>query len=238
MKWFIGTSGWSYNEWRGIFYPKNVPARQWLSYYAEHFKAVEINNTFYNAPTIERLSAWEDIVAPRFTFAVKAPRVITHYKKLENVGEDVAAFMKIIQAQKKTGPVLFQLPPSFSLDTERLQNFLKLLPDGQRFTIEFRHPSWYEKVVYELLRERNVAFCLFEKGKQRSPRIVTADFSYVRLHGRLAGYKGDYSDEELGDWHQWLRDQNRDTYVFFDNTAENTAAIRNAQTLQKLAKGE
>jgi uncharacterized protein YecE (DUF72 family) len=236
MKWYIGTSGWSYPSWKNLFYPKEIPQREWLAYYARHFDAVEINNTFYRAPAAAQIHKWEEAICGDFTFAIKASRLVTHLKRLKDPAETIPELMKPLEIRKRKGPIIFQLPPGLSKDTELLKNFLKALPKRQRFAMEFRNPSWHSDEVYELLRQYHVAFCMFEKAELRSPRVMTADFAYVRLHGRESGYKGNYSVAALQDWHGWLKAQKSDAYVFFDNTAEKTDALDNAKTLSELAE--
>jgi len=145
--------------------------------------------------------------------------------------------MKSLALQRKIAPVIFQLPPRFNKDIGRLKKLLALLPRRRRYAFEFRDPSWHDKDIYDLLRRHKIAFCLFEKGELRSPRLSTADFNYVRLHGRKENYKGNYSASELKDWHRWLQAQKKDAYIFFDNTAQKIYALDNARAFQKLAAG-
>ena len=142
--------------------------------------------------------------------------------------------MKPLKIRKRPGPVIFQLPPRFHKNIERLEKFLNVLPGKQRFAIEFRDPDWHQEDVYRLLRKHKIAFCLFEKGKLHSPRLTTANFVYVRLHGRIEGYRGNYSDKALQEWHRWLRDQDKDVYIFFDNTEQKRYALDNALSFKEL----
>lgn len=237
MKWYIGTSGWSYDQWKVGFYPEGLPAKERLRYYSTRFDAVEINNSFYHLPSHERLLDWQRTVPEHFTFALKASRYITHNKKLKDADRTVANLMKPVKGVEKIGPLLFQLPPRFGRNEERLEAFLKVLPKNHRCAMEFRDPSWYDEPVYALLRKHKVAFCLFEKGELHSPRLTTADFTYVRLHGRKEGYRGNYTDAMLRNWHQWLKEQRQDCYIFFDNTEEKLYAVENALTFKEIATG-
>lgn len=235
---FVGTSGWSYPHWLGLVYPKGLKPGEWLAHYATLFNTVELNASFYRLPTAKTLEGWRARTPKDFVFALKAWRAITHYKRLNDCADALDAFFERTALLKaKRGPVLFQLPPKFPADPERLDAFLKLLPKRRRFAFEFRDPSWHRRDVYELLEGRNAAFVPFELGKFESSRIATADFVYVRLHGRKGRYRGDYSAAELKDWAAWLRAemaQGRDAYVYFDNTDEADYAVRNARALDRL----
>jgi uncharacterized protein YecE (DUF72 family) len=238
MHWYVGTSGWSYESWTGGFYPPRIRPAELLAFYARHFNAIEINNTFYHLPSARQIKAWERAVPSNFTFAIKASRYITHQMRLKDPGPHIARLMEPLSARTRPGPIIFQLPPRFPKDPERLEQFLKALPEGQRCAFEFRDPSWHAEDIYELLRNYNAAFCMFEKGSCFSPRIATADFLYVRLHGREEGYRGNYSDEALKDWCNWLSRHRKDVYIFFDNTAEECSAVENAATFRKLASDQ
>ncbi|MDE3059665.1 MAG: DUF72 domain-containing protein [Pseudomonadota bacterium] len=236
MQWHVGTSGWGYKAWEGTFYPEKIVATERLGFYAQHLDAVEINTTFYHLTSREQLLRWEAVVPRRFVFAVKGSRFITHTKRLKEPERSVPKMMDILSAQKKGGPIVFQLPPRFPKDAERLDAFLEVLPPTRRYAIEFRDPDWHCQEIYDRLHRRNVAFCLFEKGELRSPRVVTADFIYVRLHGRKEGYKGNYTDRQLREWRDWLAAQDRDVYIFFDNTDEKLFAVENAMALKEMVQ--
>ncbi len=231
----IGTSGWSYANWQGSFYAPDLKRIDWLAHYAAHLRTVEINTSFYHLPRRTVLAGWRERTPADFQFAVKAWRAITHYRRLTDCAEPLGAFFERLRAlREKCGPVLFQLPPRWHVDLERLSDFLALLPDGRRFAMEFRDPSWHCDAVYDLLHGRSVAFCPFELAELTAPRVVTADFTYVRLHGRGARYRGAYSDEALADWADWLAGnivEGRDAHVFFDNTDEADHAVRDARRL-------
>jgi uncharacterized protein YecE (DUF72 family) len=239
---WIGTSGWSYATWRGLFYPRGVKQGAWLEHYAQHLGSVELNASFYRLPSETMLDGWRARTPPGFLFAVKAWRAITHFRRLHDCADLLARFYeRVDRLGAKRGPVLFQLPPRFPADPERLDAFLALLPAKARAVVECRDPSWHDEAVYAVLRRHNAAFCPFELGRQRGPRIATADFVYVRLHGRKSGYRGRYSDTALADWAGWLRDNmaaGRDAYVYFDNTDEADHAVRNAMALDAMLREE
>jgi len=231
----VGTSGWSYPNWVGPFYPEGLKQNQWLAHYAERFSTVELNASFYRPPMANMLKGWQRRTPDDFRFAVKAWRMITHSAKLADCDEYLGAFFERLEPlADKVGLVLFQLPPSLSADPERLDGFLGKLPAGTRAAFEFRHSSWHDEATYEVLRRHNQAFVPFELAGEWAPRIATADFVYVRLHGREAKYRGQYDEAALDDWVGWLRAQlteGRDAYVYFDNTDEADHAVRDAQRL-------
>lgn len=231
-RYWVGTSGWSYANWQGPFYPPGLKRTDWLAHYAGQFRSVEINNSFYHLPRDAMLAGWVERTPEDFVFAVKAWRAITHYRHLRDCAEPLAVFLERIGALGgKCGPVLFQLPPRWHVDLDRLSDFLALLPADRRFAMEFRDPSWHVEPVYDMLRSRNVAFCPFELADLTAPRVVTADFTYVRLHGRQARYRGAYAGAALADWSAWLTGnlaEGRDAYVYFDNTDEADHAVRDA----------
>jgi len=233
----IGTSGWSYDHWRGLFYPEGLSAREWLAYCARHFHSVEINSSFYRLPTAKALAQWRDAVPDDFVFAVKASRFITHMKKLNDPRRTLKPFMsRVAVLQDKLGPILFQLPPHWRVNPARLAAFLKALPKGNRYAMEFRDPSWFDARVYELLAEHNVAFCIYDLDGALSPLEVSADFVYVRLHGPDGPYQGQYDDRTLAKWtdafRRWRRG-GRTIYCYFDND-EAAYAPRDAQRLQAM----
>ena len=212
MKIHVGTSGYSYPEWKGSFYPEKFPTKKMLGFYAEHFPTVEMNNTHYKMPTVEGVEGWAAQVPATFRFILKAPQAITHFKRLKNVDDDVAAFVTAAAALKKRrGPLLFQLPPNFKQDLPRLEAFLDLLEDVPQVVMEFRHESWFDATTYELLRARNCALCVNDTEEQPAAEIVpTAKFGYLRLR------RGDYTSRTLAAWLQKIREQKwTDAYVLF-----------------------
>ncbi len=232
----IGTSGWHYPHWRGRFYPPELPAREWLRFYARHFDTVELNNSFYRLPTPEAVRGWTRATPADFRFAIKGSRYITHMKKLADPKRSAAAFLDIARAfRRKRGPLLFQLPPHWRCNPERLAQFLKALPKSMECAFELRDPSWHEPEIYRLLRRHNAAFCLYELAGFATPVELTADFSYVRLHGPAYAYGGCYRAKELRDWAKRIRSWRRlkRVYVYFDND-EAAYAVRNALELKAL----
>jgi len=212
MRLSIGTSGYSYAAWKGKFYPERLPAKAMLTYYAERFATVEINNTFYRMPTPSLMEAWAVQVPAAFRFAVKAPRRITHERRLANVNEDVARFLDVASTlTARCGPLLFQLPPNFKRDDERLGDFLALLPAEVRVAFEFRHASWFDAAIYDLLARHRCALAVTETDEDAAtPVAATAAFGYARLR------RTEYTDAELSAWLARLQDLNCDeTFIYF-----------------------
>jgi uncharacterized protein YecE (DUF72 family) len=209
---FAGTSGYSYKEWKPAFYPEKLPATQFLAYYAERLGTVEINNTFYRFPGAGLLKAWRDGTPAAFRFAVKANQKITHHGRLREVGELTRDFVeRCAVLGDKLGPILFQLPPNFKRDDERLAPFLAELPTGPRYALEFRHVSWFDDAVLARLREAGVALGISEGEKIDPPHVATADFCYIRLR------KETYGPAELSAWRAWIGEQRaagRDVYAY------------------------
>ena len=237
-KLHIGTSGWNYNHWKGAFYPEDLPAKKWQSYYMERFHTVEVNNTFYKLPEKTTFQKWRTEAPEGFIYAVKASRYITHMKKLKDPEQPVGNFLNYAANLGNTlGPVLFQLPPRWKLNLDRLQTFLNALPKGYRFAFEFRDDTWWDERVYELLKSHNAAFCLFDLEGRQTPVTLTADFVYVRLHGPEGAYQGKYGDAALSEWAElfkkWIN-QGLEVYCYFDNDEKGYAA-QNALRLKELA---
>jgi uncharacterized protein YecE (DUF72 family) len=236
----IGTSGWHYKHWKGTFYPAKLPASKMLSWYAERFDTVEINNSFYRLPAASALELWCRQTQPDFCFAVKASRYITHNRKLKDPQNAVDKFLVVIEKlERRLGPILFPLPPSWKVNVERLNEFLSGLPRGHRYVFEFRHESWNTAEVYDVLRRHNAAFCIYELAGFQSPLEITADFTYVRLHGPGNKYQGDYSKSILHAWaeriEQWGKHL-RHIFVYFDNDQAGFAA-KNALELKSMVAG-
>lgn len=209
-----------------------------LDYYAGLFHTVEINNTFYKLPAKDTLLKWRNNTPDGFVFAVKASRYITHMKKLKDPGEPVSNFLGRMDALgDKLGPVIFQLPPRWRFNPERFHSFLEALPSGYRYAFEFRDESWFDERAYRELEERGAAFCIYEFSGRTSPRKVTADFIYIRLHGPKGPYQGDYDQRTLAGWagalHTWSG-KGKDIYCYFDNDDRGYAAL-NALSLQAMA---
>jgi uncharacterized protein YecE (DUF72 family) len=224
----IGTSGWSYRSWRGPFFPREVMIKHHLQFYATQFSTAELNGVFYRTPTVEAVRAWRDGTPDDFIFAWKASKFITHWKRLTEKSRNSLALMetRLRILGRKAGPVLFQLPPQFAANRERLAGFLKLLKPKRRYAFEFRHASWYERPILDLLREHDISLCLSDHHDAPAPWQVTASFVYVRGHGPGGRYKGSYSDKTLHEWAGkiagWQR-QRRDVYVYFDNDQKSAA---------------
>lgn len=233
----IGTSGWVYDDWKGIVYREDASQQEWLGIYAESFATVEVNNTFYQLPGAETVRAWERRTPVDFLFAVKANRYITHMKNLlepEGPVERMMARLNVLG--EKLGPILFQLPPGWHVNARRLASFIDVLPQGQRYVFEFRHESWYTGSVYGILEESASAFCIHDHKDAPSPQRVTADFVYVRFHGRQGSYEGKYTSTNLADWADTIagwREQGLDVYGYFNNDFHGYA-IENARELIEL----
>lgn len=225
----IGTSGWHYKHWKGTFYPEGTRDDEQFVYYCQHFKTVEVNNSFYKLPESSTFTAWRKAAPRAFLFAVKASRFITHMKKLNmNRTELHRFFSRVDKLEGKLGPILFQLPPRWKLNLQRLADFLSVLPAGYRYAFEFRNADWYLEEVYALLKKYNVSFCIYELDKHLSPLVVTADFVYIRLHGPGNKYQGSYSRQALKKWADYCKKcikEGRDVYLYFDNDQEGYAAF-------------
>ena len=238
-QFYVGTSGWHYDHWRERFYPKEIPKAKWLDFYARSFNTVELNNSFYHLPTEKAFENWRDSAPANFAFAVKVSRLITHMKKLRNTDEPLSNFFeRAYLLNEKLGPLLYQLPPNLKRDDSRLKNFIASLPKDRRHVFEFRHHSWFDANVLDLLRYHNIGFCIFDMPDFTTPHEVTADFLYIRFHGSNAMYGSCYSDSELEDWAQKIRELTQNvsiTYIYFNNDAEGFA-VRNALALEQMLR--
>ena len=239
MKIRIGTSGWHYKHWLGgVFYPAGTTGAEMFQIYARHFDTVEINNSFYRLPAAKTFDAWRESSPPEFCFAVKASRFTTHMKKLKDPKSSSEKFFLVAERlEEKLGPILFQLPPRWKLNMERLSEFLEALPVEHRYVFEFREESWLVEPVFELLRKHNAAHCIHDFADMKVPHELTADFSYVRFHGPTsAKYWGWYSTRELRAWAKRIeswRERLSEVYVYFNNDPEG-AAVKNALELKEL----
>jgi uncharacterized protein YecE (DUF72 family) len=234
---YIGTSGWSYKHWIGTFYPAGIKESSQFEYYLKSFQTVELNNPFYHLPARETFVKWRKSTPENFIFSVKASRYITHMKKLLDGKETTSLFLKHAGGLKeKLGPILFQLPPGWKINVERLKDFLSHLPKKHRYVFEFRNSTWYDEKIYSLLRKYNCAFCIYELEHHFSPTPITADFVYVRLHGPEGKYAGSYTDTELKKWADqcvnWKKEE-KDVFFYFDNDQLGYAAF-NAIRLKEL----
>jgi uncharacterized protein YecE (DUF72 family) len=210
-----------------------------LAYYCEKFDTVELNNSFYHLPKKNSLESWRDSTPPHFCFAAKGSRFLTHMKKLKDPEQGLKKFLDAIEILgHKLGPILFQLPPNWELDSERFRTFVAFLPKEHRYAFEFRNASWSVSETYDFLRQHNIAYCAFHLAGTHSPIEVTADFAYVRLHGPGGRYQGSYSTAALRDWAKRIRKWRHELkaiYLYFDNDQAGYAA-QNALTLRKLVR--
>lgn len=212
-----------------------------LAHYVQHFDTVELNNSFYHLPKRPALESWRDSTPPGFCFAVKGSRFLTHMKKLKDPEQGLERFLNAVEIlEQKLGPILFQLPPNWELDAERLRDFIRLLPADRHYAFEFRNETWNVPQVYELLAKYNIAYCIYDLSGFQSPVEVTADYSYIRLHGPGGKYQGSYSEAALTKWAEWIRNGRtrlKGVYVYFDNDQAGYAA-ENAARLKVLTGGD
>jgi uncharacterized protein YecE (DUF72 family) len=229
----IGCSGWQYQDWREVFYPKGCAQRDWLEYYARRFDTVEVNSTFYRLANRDAVARWVEQTPPEFVFALKASRYLTHIKRLTELEQGIARYYEriepLVEAGEKLGPIVWQLPDNFKRDDERLRNLLDHLPAG-RHCVEFRNASWFAGDVYEMLREAGVALAIGDHPKR--PHVaheLTTDWTLVRFHHGRRGRRGNYSETELEEWarrvERWRR--RAEVFLYFNNDWEGFA-IRNA----------
>jgi len=237
----IGTSGFHYKHWKGPFYPGKTPASKLLDFYVQHLDTVELNNSFYRLPSAHAFDSWREATPANFVFAVKASRFITHNKKFKDPENAIDNLLpRAAHLGPKLGPVLFQLPPHWRVNPERLQNLLQILPRDVRYAFEFRELSWMNPQVDSILKKFNAAFCIYELAGYHSPLNITADFAYVRLHGPEIGKcQGSYSEERLRAWARQIETwaaKLKAVYVYFDNDQAGYAAA-NALTLKSMVFG-
>lgn len=212
MEYWVGTSGYSYKEWKGSFYPEKLPAKDMLQFYGTQLSSVEINNTFYRMPTGKLLTGWLEQVPEQFRFSIKASRKITHFKRLKGVEEEMEYLFRTLETMgPRLGVVLFQLPPNFKKDLERLEGFMKLLPNDRCCALEFRHDSWFSDDVYEALRSHGSALCYSDRDEELDlPFVNTAEWGYLRLR------QEQYSPKELNAWVRKIEEQKwKQAFVFF-----------------------
>jgi len=236
-KYYIGCSGWHYDHWRGLYYPEGLSKPKWLQFYARQFTTVELNNSFYRLPSEKAFTTWRESTPDGFVFAVKVSRFITHIKRLKNLDSAVETFLsRAVLLEQKLGPLLYQLPPNMKRSDEVLESFLSSLPQDYRHVVEFRHKSWIDDAVFDILRKYNVGLCVFDMPDFSCPLVATSDFAYVRFHGSEGLYCSCYSDEGLSQWAQRIARLGQDikaVYIYFNNDAEGFA-IKNAVTLRDL----
>jgi uncharacterized protein YecE (DUF72 family) len=233
----IGCSGWIYRHWRELFYPAKLPQRLWFDHYAATFATVELNTSFYHLPKPESFAKWRDQAPAGFRYAVKAPRFITHMKKLKDCAEPVEAFLARARNLGETiGPVLYQLPPRWACNTARLEEFIALLPADLVHVFEFRDKSWLTEDVLALLDACGVSFCAHDMPGLTTERWAAGPIAYVRFHGGVGKYWGRYSDERLLGWTDWIIGQaklGRDIWCYFNNDIGGDA-IQDALTLRAM----
>ena len=243
---FIGTSGWTYSSWKGPFYPEDLPSRRYLEFYSREFDSTEVNYSFYHLPRPSTYEKWAAQVPDDFLFALKASRFITHIKRLIDVEEAWHTFVQnALPLGPHLGPILLQFPPSFRCEPARLAVFLKTAQapvpksDPLKLVCEFRHESWFTDDIYRLLRHCDVALCIADSPRYPRRDVLTADFVYLRFHGRTELFASLYSDAELAEEakkvKRYLRD-GKDVYAYFNNDALGHA-IRNARTLRTVVEG-
>ena len=239
----IGTSGWTYSSWKGIFYPSDLPSRHYLEFYAREFSSTEVNYSFYHLPRPSTYGKWAAQVPDQFLFALKASRFITHVKRLVDVEEAWVTFVQnALAVGSHLGPILLQFPPSFRCDRPKLAAFLRIAqrsaPKSRpvRLVFEFRHESWFSEQTYSLLRRHKAALCIADSPRYPRRDVVTADFVYLRFHGRTDLFASKYTDSELAEEAKQIRRYLRDgldVYVYFNNDAFGHA-VANARTLNHL----
>ena len=230
----IGTSGWYYRHWLGPYYPVQLRPSAMLRFYAAHFDTVELNNSFYHLPSASAVAGWRDETPDGFLFAVKASRYLTHIKRLKESDEGLRRFLSVMAPLgEKLGPILFQLPPRWACDRERLAGFLEALPRDHRCVFEFRDQSWHVPLVFQLLERHGMAYCLYDRADFRTTPVITADFTYIRFHGPGSRHDGDYPRETLETWANWITGwagHISDVYVYFNNDVGGHA-VKNAREL-------
>jgi len=233
---FIGTSGWNYPHWADdVFYPSGLTQNKWLEYYAKFFNSVELNVTFYRLVQRKTFQNWYKRTPKEFHFIAKGNRFITHIKKLKNCRDSVDLFFdNCLGLKEKLAGVLWQLPPGYKKDLRRLEDFLKLLRKIKtRQAFELRNKTWFDVEVYDLLKAYNVCLCIADSDQWPCVKQVTANFVYLRFHGRNGLYSGNYSDKELKGWMGFAKDTKKDIFAFFNNDAYGYA-VKNALKFKEL----
>ena len=232
---YIGTSGWNYDHWQGRLYPEDLPQDQWFDHYAQHFATVEINNTFYQQPTNATLDQWRKQAPTGFLYAVKANRYITHIKRLKEPKKPLKRlFTNFRRLKKHLGPILYQLPPHWNVNLERLKHFVEELPSKLSHVMEFRNRDWLCEQTYELLPEHSVGLCV-NYMLRRHPRRLTGPITYVRFHGSGKKYGGKYRKRRLEAWVDWIAEivDDCDVFVYFNND-DDAHAVDDAQRLKEM----
>jgi uncharacterized protein YecE (DUF72 family) len=233
MESWIGTSGFQYAEWKGNFYPEDLPAAKMLPFYAERLNTTEINYTFHRIPSAKTIDNWNKLTPATFRFALKAPQKITHWSKLRDCADTMRYFCDVVSGLgEKFGPVLFQLPPTFKKDTFVLADFVNCFPTGMRAAFEFRHESWFGDDVWEIFKSRNVALCIAETEDFATPNVVTADYGYLRLR------RADYTKIDIERWTEFVSEQKKrwsDAFVYFKHEEAGAGPKFAKQMMEMLA---
>jgi uncharacterized protein YecE (DUF72 family) len=226
-RFFVGTSGWQYGHWQGVFYPEGLKSKDRLGFYARHLNTLELNVTFYRGVKPATFQKWYETVPSGFLFSVKMSRFITHIRRLDVEEESMRRFLKDIAVLKeKLGVVLIQLPPSLKYDRSLMTDFFDLLDPRLKYTIEARNKTFINDEFFSILNERDIAWCIAESaGRYPYHEAITAPFLYVRLHGRTVLYASNYTDDELRELAGKIRRWARDAYVYFDNDFESFAVL-------------
>lgn len=228
----IGTSGYQYDHWKNVFYPSDIPKKQWFDYYTQHFDTVEINNTFYHLPQASTFDDWREAAPKDFLYVLKFSQYGTHMKRLKDPDDTIGAFLSNADHLKTClGPILVQLRPNWSVNPERLDAFLDCAPKDHRWAVEFRDPSWLCDDIYTILRDHNAALCIHDMIEDH-PQVITADWVYLRFHGEH--YAGCYSEQHLrrtADTISGMQAHGYDVFAYFNNDAQGFA-VDNAKTLK------
>jgi len=233
----VGCSGWQYDDWRGVLYPEGLAKGRWLERYSQVFETVEVNSTFYRLASADAVKRWVEETPPEFVFAAKASRYMTHVKRLQNLGEGIGRYYDGIEPlveSRKLGPIVWQFPANFERDDERFGRALPLLPPG-RHCFEFRHESWFTDSVYKQLRAHNAALVIADSPRWPfQARVLTADWTLVRLHHGHRGRDGNYSETEITEWAQRIAgwSEQAEAFVYFNNDRRGYA-VRNALSLTR-----
>ena len=234
MVYSIGCSGFHYKHWKGDFYPEDLPEKKWFEFYCRFFSTLELNVTFYRFPQLSVLEKWHQKSPDNFVFSVKAPRIITHYKKLHGTASMIDEFYKTVDQglKRKLGCILFQFPPNFVFSEARLEQIISSLNHSYRNVVEFRHVSWWQKEVYDLLGKHHIAFCGMNHPEFPDDIISNTPYLYYRMHGSKQLYTSNYSKKELGDLAHKVKSipNIKEVYIYFNNDAKGYA-ISNAQYL-------
>jgi uncharacterized protein YecE (DUF72 family) len=235
----IGTSGWVYPHWRGIFYPEGLPQSEWFGFFAGHFDTVEINNTFYRLPETNTFDDWAEQAPPGFVYAVKANRYLTHMKKLKEAHESLERFLgRVRRLGDALGPILWQLPPHWHANAERLATHAGRLPRDMTHAFEFRDPDWFQASIRRVLEGHTLAFCIYDMVDHDCPEWVTAPSVYLRFHGPAIKYGGRYGREKLAPWADRVKSwesEGREVFAYFNNDLGGFA-LEDARTLRELAE--